>query len=430
LSMKRIINSDVLRERLIHYKHRYGLNVYILPRPTYKKQFAIYAAHYGSNDSHFVVPGDTQPIKVPEGIAHFLEHKLFEKQDGNVFEEYSKLGANPNAFTSFTTTAYHFTSTGNFYECLDILIDFVGDPYFTDQTVEKEKGIITQEITMYQDNPNWRVYFNLLKGLYHEHPVRNDIAGTVESIQKIDKDTLYKCYETFYHPSNMVLFATGDIDADTVIKKVEAYFSKRDLSKQDRIDRIYPDEPKEVAEPVIKEKLPVPRPLFLLGFKDKVERRSSQQLLDHLILNDIIVDMLIGPASELYNRLYEEGLIDSTFSADYVGEMEYGHIILGGESADPEKVVDMVYREIEKVKSKPWEQEYFLRLKRKKIGEYIRSFNSLESVGVMFVSLFFRDIGLFEYLERLERMNYEELRTHFNMFFDDYQSSLSMILPR
>ncbi|MGI6188906.1 MAG: insulinase family protein [Clostridiales bacterium] len=427
--MKREITSNVLEENLVHYKHRYGLNVYILPKQAYKKQFAIYATHYGSNDNHFVVPGDKQPIKVPEGIAHFLEHKLFEKQEGNVFEDYSKLGANPNAFTSFTTTAYHFTSTGNFYECLDILINFVGQPYFTDQTVDKEKGIIAQEIIMYQDNPNWRVYFNLLKGLYHEHPVRNDIAGTVESIQKIDKDTLYKCYETFYHPSNMVLFATGDIDADRVIKQVEDYFGSRDLAKQGQINRIYPDEPGQAAEPVVKDKLPVPRPLFLLGFKDKNVKKSSQQLLDNLILNNIIIDMLIGPGSDLYNRLYEEGLIDSTFSAEYTGETEYGHMILGGESPNPEKVVDMVYREIENIKNKPWDPEYFLRIKKKKIGEYIRNFNSLESVGVLFVSLFFRDIALFDYLKRLEQMSYDQLKTQFNSFFDDYASSLSLIMP-
>jgi len=427
--MKREIVSDLLNEKLIHYKHRYGLNVYILPKKSYQKQFAIYATNYGSNDNEFIVPGEKQPMKVPEGIAHFLEHKLFEKQDGNVFEAFSKLGASPNAFTSFNTTAYHFTSTGNFYECLDILINFVGDPYFTDKTVDKEKGIIAQEIIMYQDNPNWRVYFNLLKGLYHQHPVKNDIAGTIESIQKIDKDTLYRCYETFYHPSNMVLFVTGDIDADRVIKQVDDYFDKKDMSKQGRINRIYPDEPREVADSVVKDKLPVPRPMFLLGFKGEAVQKPSQVILDNLILNDLILDIMIGPSSELYSRLYEEGLIDSSFSAQHIEETDYSHMILGGESPEPKKVVDMVYQEIEKLKNKPWDIEYFMRVKKKKIGEYIRHFNTLESVGVQFVSLVFKDIGLFDYLERLEQINNDQLQTQFNNFFDDYKSSLSLILP-
>ena len=167
----------------------------------------------------------------------------------------------------------------------------------------------------------------------------------------------------------------------------------------------------------------------MLGFKDKNVKKSSQQLLDNLILNNIIIDMLIGPGADLYNRLYEEGLIDSTFSAEYTGETEYGHMILGGESPNPEKVVDMVYREIENIKNKPWDPEYFLRIKKKKIGEYIRNFNSLESVGVLFVSLFFRDIALFDYLKRLEQMSYDQLKTQFNSFFDDYASSLSLIMP-
>lgn len=427
--MRREIKNDVLNERLIHTKLKNGLNVYVLPKEGYQKQFAIYATNYGSNDNQFVVPGEKEPTKMPEGIAHFLEHKLFEQEEGSVFDVFSKLGASPNAFTSFNTTAYHFTSTGNFYECLDVLLNFVGTPYFTDQTVEKEKGIITQEIVMYQDDPSWRVFFNLLKGLYQNHPVKNDIAGTVESIQNITKDMLYKCYETFYHPSNMVLFVTGDVDADRVVQQVERYFNDKDVSKQGEIKRIYPSEPPEVAAPMVKDKLPVPRPLFMLGFKDTQVGQEGQPLLDKMILNDIMLEMLVGQSSDLYVKMYEEGLIDLTFSAEYTGEKDYGHIIMGGESPNPEKVVDMVYQEIEKLKQDPWDVECFSRVKKKKIGEYIRMFNSLETIGVQFVSLIFKNIGLFDYIERLMQINYEQLKSHFKKFFENYQSSVSIILP-
>jgi len=429
LSMRKEIKNDVLNEKLIHSKLKNGLNVYVLPKEGYQKQFAIYAANYGSNDNQFVVPGENQPIKVPEGIAHFLEHKLFEQEEGSVFDAFSKLGASPNAFTSFNMTAYHFTSTGNFYECLDILLNFVGTPYFTDQTVEKEKGIITQEIVMYQDNPSWRVFFNLLKGLYQNHPVKNDIAGTVESIQRITKEMLYKCYETFYHPSNMVLFVTGDIDADRVIQQVERHFKDKNVSKQGEIKRIYPNEPPLVASQMVKDKLPVPRPLFMLGFKDTQVGQGGQALLDKMILNDIMLDMLVAQSSDLYSKLYEEGLIDLSFSAEYTGEKDYGHIIMGGESPNPEKVVDMVYQEIERLKKEPWDVEYFSRIKKKKIGEYIRMFNSLETIGVQFVSLVFKDIGLFDYIERLMQINYGQVKDHFNRFFENYHSSVSIILP-
>lgn len=428
--MKKEIKSELLKEKLFHTKLKNGLNVYILPKKGYHKQFAVYATQYGSNDNRFIVPGDNQPIEVPGGIAHFLEHKLFEEQDGNVFEDYARLGAQPNAFTSFTTTAYHFTSTGNFYDCLDILVGFVGRPYFTDENVEKEKGIISQEIRMYQDNPNWRVFFNLLSGLYQQHPVRNDIAGTLESIQKINKETLYKCYETFYHPSNMVLFATGDIEPERVIQHVQRHFEGQDLVKQGEIKRVYPKEPLEVANEKVEDSLPVPRPLFLLGFKDAYVGEDGQALLDKIILNQMIIDMLIGQSSDLYNQLYEGGLIDSSFSADYSGEKDYGHMILGGESPNPEKVVDMIYNEIEKVKKDPWDMEYFLRVKKKKIGEFVRSFNSLESIGTQFIFLSLKNIGLFDYQERLEQIKYEQIKDQFSSFFDTYHSSLSLIVPK
>ncbi|HZJ83587.1 MAG TPA: pitrilysin family protein, partial [Clostridia bacterium] len=303
--MAKIIENELLRERVVHHKLKSGLNLYILPKPGYNEQFAIYATQYGSNDSEFVPLDQKDPIRVPDGIAHFLEHKLFEEEEGNVFEEYSKLGAQPNAFTNFNMTAYHFTSTGNFYECLEVLMGFVGRPYFTDENVEKEKGIIAQEIKMYEDNPNWRVYFNLLKGVYHNHPVREDIAGTVESIYEIDKETLYECYRTFYHPTNMVLFIAGDVDPDKVIQQAEEHFVRQKSENVGgEIIRIYPEEPTDVFKDRIEESLAVSRPMFALGFKDGDITGGGDRLLEKIIANDIIMDMLVGPSSDTYNRLY------------------------------------------------------------------------------------------------------------------------------
>ena len=208
------IEFKQLQEELYHEKLENGLEVYILPKKGFNKTFATFTTKYGSIDNHFVPLESEEYIKVPDGIAHFLEHKLFEKEDGDVFQQFSKQGASANAFTSFTRTAYLFSSTSNVELNLDTLMDFVQEPYFSEKTVEKEKGIIGQEITMYDDNPDWRLYYGVIQNLYENHPVRIDIAGTVESISHINKDLLYECYGTFYHPSNMLLFVVGPVNVE------------------------------------------------------------------------------------------------------------------------------------------------------------------------------------------------------------------------
>jgi len=426
------IECKLLKESILYRKLDNGLDVYVMNKPGYQKQFAIYAAHYGSNDSTFVPRGSKEAITVPDGIAHFLEHKLFEEEHGNVFESYSKLGAHPNAFTNFGTTAYYFTSTDNFYECLDILIGFVGRPYFTDENVEKEKGIIAQEIKMYEDNPQWRVFFNLLGGLYHEHPVKKDIAGTVESVYKINKELLYTCYETFYHPSNMVLFIAGEVDPEKVFKQLKQHFKdKKDIRKmQGEIKRVYPEEPKDIVEGKVEQKLHVSRPLFALGFKDDDVGYEGEKLLDKIIINQILLDMLAGPSSEVYNLLYEKGLIDATFGTEFTGEKDYGFAVFSGESPDPESVVNILLDEIEKRKKSPWKEEYFIRIMKKNMGQFIRSFNYLEATGVRFISMIFKGIQLFDYIERIEKIRYNNVIERLNSFYVPERSCLSLILPQ
>jgi len=428
--MQEIIEHKRLNEKMIYRQMPNGLDVYIIPKKGYSKQFAVYIAHYGSNDSEFIAPGDPVPIRVPDGIAHFLEHKLFEEKEGNIFEEYSRLGAQPNAFTNFTTTAYHFTSTENFYEALGILVDFVGRPYFTDENVEKEKGIISQEIKMYEDNPQWKVYFNLLKGLYQSYPVRKEITGTVDSIQEITKEILYKCYETFYHPSNMVLFAAGDIDPgqmfDTLIKRCK---ENRSIKKWN-VERIFPREPHSVNQALVEEKLAVHRPIFALGFKDTKVGQRGKELLKKIIAQKILLELLLGSSSDLYNDLYEKGLIDNSFYADFIGEVDYGHVVISGETDQPEVVVEKIYEEIEKKKEDFWPAEDFLRIKKKKAGEFIRIFNSVEAIGFQFISYYFNKIHLFDYIDLLEDIHYYDVIRSFNDIFDKGKSSLSVIRPK
>ncbi|NLJ40544.1 MAG: insulinase family protein [Clostridiales bacterium] len=427
--MGKTIYNEHLREELVYHRLKNGLKIYILVKPGYSRQFAIYAARYGSNDSQFVPLGAKEPIVVPDGIAHFLEHKLFEEEEGNVFQEYSGLGAQPNAFTNFNMTAYHFTSTGKFHKCLDVLLGFVGRPYFTDENVEKEKGIIAQEIGMYQDNPYWRTFSNLLKGMYHSYPVKMDIAGTVESISKIDKEILYECYRTFYNPSNMVLFLAGDIDPDRIINQVEKLFDGKPKSKAEgEIERIFPKEKKGVSKHKIVDKLAVSMPMFALGFKDRDVTQGGERLLKKIVANEIILDMLAGPSSETYNELYDEGLIDSSFDTGYTGEVNYGYSVISGQSRDPEGVASVLYEKIKELKYKPWEQEHFDRIRKKKIGEVIRLFNTLDSVSIQFVSMGFKDIALFDYLRGIETAGFEDIIKEFNQLYREDSSTLSVIL--
>ena len=322
------IQSKSLGEVLYRGVHKSGLKIYVLQKNGFSKSYASFAARVGSVDSEFTVPGESEKTKVPDGIAHFLEHKLFEQPDGsNVFEKYSKTGAWANAFTGFNTTAYIFSATGGFYENLEILLDFVSKPYFTDENVAKEQGIIGQEIRMYDDDPNWRVFFNLLSAMYVSHPVKKDIAGTVESISRINKDILYKCYNTFYNPSNMILFACGDVDCKRVEQLADKYVTASPIGE---INRHYPEEPPRINQSVSEQRLSVALPIFLLGFKDSELKQRGGDMLRKQITTEVLLEMLAGKSSPLYNTLYEKGLINDSFELDFSSETDYAHTVMGG----------------------------------------------------------------------------------------------------
>lgn len=422
--MQQLYNERI-DEKILLQELDNGLKVYIMPKRGYTKQFAIFATHFGSNDSKFIAPGDTNVTEVPDGVAHFLEHKMFEEEEGSIFEQFSKLGASANAYTNFTTTAYLFASTENFYENLKLLVKFVQNPYFTDENVEKEKGIIAQEIRMYQDDPNWRVYFNALEALYHVHPVRKDIAGTIESISQINKEILYKCYYTFYHPENMVLFAVGDIDIDKTLDVIKE--NARQDKKQGEIERIYPKEPSSVYKKEVVQDMQVSIPLFNLGFKDTDVGFGGKKLLKKNLEIQIGLEMALGRSSDLYERLYNEGLIDSTFSFDYGGEIDYGYSIIGGQSKDPFKVRDIILNAINNLQF--LKEEDFERIKKKYIGKFLRTFNSVDSIAYSFINFYMKEINLLDYLDLLYSISFEDVRERFQNHLREENSVLSVVNP-
>ncbi|SHK38801.1 EF-P 5-aminopentanol modification-associated protein YfmH [Paramaledivibacter caminithermalis] len=423
------IYSDILREKINYRKLENGLEIFVLPKKDYTKKFAIFGTRYGSIDNKFIVPGEGDVTEVPEGIAHFLEHKLFESEEGGVFDRFSKLGSNVNAYTNFNSTCYLFSCTDNFYENLEILIDFVQSPYLTDENVEKEKGIIEQEIRMYEDDPNWRVFFNGLRGLYSNHPVKIDIAGTIESIYKINKEQLYKCYNTFYVPNNMVVFVVGDVDIDETCNTIEKNLKSTFKSFEGQVERILPHEPDEVKQKKLEEKLSVSMPLFNIVFKNIDNFLEGRDLLRKDIQSKIILHIIFGNSSKLYQKLYNDGLINENFETEYTFDISYGHSIIGGESKDPDRVYEIICEEIKNIRNKGLNQEDFERIKRKSIGQHISSYNSVEFIANTFISYYFKGINLFDYITELNNLDFESVSRRFNEHFDLSKSVLSLIKP-
>ena len=405
-----------------------GLSIKVIPRPGFAKSYAVFMTHYGSNDSKFVVPGKSEPTEVPDGIAHFLEHQMFAKSWGDAFAKFSDWGANANAFTAWTYTGYLFSATENFLDCLTFLIDFVQDPYFTEKGTEKEKGIIEQEIRMYEDDPNWRVYFNLLSAMYHQHPARKDIAGTVESVRSITKELLDDCYNTFYHPSNMVLVAIGDLDPAEVIAAAEDEIARKGLKEQGEIRRIFPDEPAHNRQAEISQKLAVTVPLFALGFKDSSVGERGEALFTKQLTTDLLLHVILGKSSELFNSLYIDGLVGRKFSYGYSGFPDHGYSVIQGESKDPETVRERILSALAKVIQQGITEERFELARKVLHGEFLRQLNSVESLANSIADNGFNEIDYLRLPEILDGISLEDANTRLREHFAPERAVISTII--
>ncbi len=426
----KVIENRELQEKLYHYRFYPGLDLYILPKPGYQKKYAVFSTRFGSIDNRFRMKSEQEVTELPDGVAHFLEHKLFEDQYGNAFDRFAALGASSNAFTSFTQTSYLFSCTANFEQSLNHLLDFVQDPYFTEKTVKKEQGIIAQEIKMYEDHPHWRVFFNLLAGLYRKHPVRNDIAGTLESISRIGPDLLYSCYNTFYHPSNMALFIVGDLVPEQVSRQVAENLNGRNYQPLEEIVRIFPQEPAAINCERKVQELVVSEPILFVGFKDTVvENLQGRDLMRREILMELILEILFGSSEKLYNELYGENLIDENFGADYTAEINYGYAMIGGETRDPDQLYERIMKAVAKIKKSGVNTEQFERHRRKVLGNYIRRFNSLEFIANNFLAYRFRDNDLFELPAILQEIRRCEAVNVIEENLDPTRHAVSLVVP-
>lgn len=425
------ITFDQLQEELFYQKMDNGLDVYILPKKGFNKTFATFTTKYGSIDNHFVALGKSDYVKVPDGIAHFLEHKLFEKEDGDVFQQFSRQGASANAFTSFTRTAYLFSSTSDVERNLETLMDFVQEPYFSEQTVEKEKGIIGQEITMYDDNPDWRLYFGLIESMYHTHPVKIDIAGTIESISHITKDMLYECYHTFYHPSNMLLFIVGQVDPEAIMKQVVDNQAKKEYNEQSEIQRKYDAEPAPVAEPNKVLKMNVQTSKCLVGIKAPNVDLAGEQMLKHELTVNVLMDLLFSKSTENYHKLYSAGLIDETFSFDYTLEKGFGFAMVGGDTNEPDKLAETLKEMFFEAKSgNAFAEEALNRSKKKKIGAFLRAVNSPEYIANQFTRYAFNEMDLFAVVPTLEQITLEDVKAACSELVSQERFAVCQVVPK
>lgn len=415
-----VVSRD-LAEKYTKIEHPSGLTLMLCPMKGFSSAFALFATRYGSIDNSFAV-GDGEFTEVPAGIAHFLEHKLFESEEGDAFALYAKTGASANAYTSFDRTAYLFSCTDRFDESIEILINLVTKPYFTAQTVQKEQGIIGQEIRMYDDDPDWRVYFNLLGALYHDPPLKTDIAGTVESISEITADLLYSCYNAFYNLNNMVLAVAGNFDIDTVVKACDKLLAP---ASDVKVRSAEANEPDTVRERRVEQKLEVAAPLFQIGFKGKSGSYRDNILAQ--VVGEMVCDIIAGESTELYRELYDEGLINSVFGSEVMAGPNYLVNIFSGESRDPDAVFERIVKGIDALQMNGISVEAFERAKRAAYGRYVAVYSTAEAMAGMMVLAQLAGFSAYEPLEMLNELTVNDAQAFLRENFDTSRCALSIV---
>ncbi|MCB9899162.1 MAG: insulinase family protein [Planctomycetes bacterium] len=423
--MKLSVVDNPLGEPVLHGTAASGLHVLINPRPEYERTFAALGTNFGSVDR--VSAADGQPV--PEGLAHFLEHKLFEDAEGDVSDRFAQLGASTNAMTGFCGTTYIVSTVAEPLPSIDLLLDFVQDPWFTDALVQKEQGIIAQEIRMYDDDPDWRIFFGLLGCLYARHPVRDNIAGTVESIAEIDAATLRRCYDLFYHPTNLCLTVSGPVDPGQLAALVEADQAARPADGLPPHVRPPIDEPAGVVTPRWTERLPVSRPRLLLGIKETVLGGDGLSVARRQLTTRVLLDVLFGRSSRAFQDLYGEGLLDETFAASYSGEPGFGFTTLGGDTDEPERLEQRLRDVFARALRDGIDPGAHRRIRNKLYGMLLRATDSPETVCYELLSDHFRDAPPFCALSLVDSITEDDLLQRLREHVRDDAIAVSVVLP-
>ena len=418
-------NYPDLKEQILWEKLPNGLTVAIVPRPGFTRKLCYFATDFGSIHTDFSIDGVR--YTVPEGIAHYLEHKLFDMPRGEVSPEFAALGASVNAFTSYDMTAYHFTCTEHFQEALRLLLEFVSTPYFTEQSVEKEQGIIGQEIGMNEDAPDTQIFERLMGAMYRTHPVKEPILGTTESISKITPETLNLCHRAFYRADNMLLCIVGDVDADSV-REIALQTVPAPSEEVVTSLRTWQEEltcPQDITTCTME----VAMPTFQLGFKCQPLDRGEEAVRREVI-GELAAEALFGEASALYLRLYEEGLIDTSFGGGFETVEGMAMLTATGDSDDPEAVRDAILGEVSRLVQEGIGEENLMRMKRSALGRRIRGLDSFDSICFRICAYYFSGYDYFCFPELYQAVTEQEILAFLKESVQPERMSLSVIYPK
>lgn len=401
-----------------------GLKVFVCPKRGFTKKIGMYGTIYGSIDNDFVDITTGERIKVEDGIAHFLEHKLFEQEGDNALDVFAKMGVSSNAYTSFDHTVYFFETSSKYEECLEKLLDFVNTPYFTDANVEKEKGIIGQEIRMYDDEPNAVVYYNVLRAMYQEHPLKVDIAGTVESVNRIDKEALYSCYNTFYNSANMFVIVIGDVDVDYTINKTKEEMSKRASKTFAKVERFSTVEPQEIAMKEIEKKLDVYMPYVCVGFKHG--KQDGKTNVKNTVMVELIDDICFSTLSDFYEEMYKDSVINEPMQISYECGADFAHTIIFATSKEYNKCESKIKEYIAKLVETGVDEELFEIAKKKKLGEYIHETEDLMAIHRQIIDSIIQNTPVYEFVDALETITKQDV----DNFIKEYLREDNMVVSK
>ena len=426
--MKKIeYTSALLREKYTYVKHASGLPIYVFPKQM-SGTYALFAAKYGSFDTTFAI-GKGKPVTVPHGIAHFLEHKLFEAPDGSdAFARFSALGADSNAYTDYNKTAYLFGCTENVEEALAELLTFVTEPHFTEESVARERGIIAEEIRDDEDSPWERAYLNLLSALYHKNPVRISIGGTVKSIQKITPKLLYQCYDAFYRLDNMALVVCGNVTPEAVLAVADRVLPNTREEKEP-VRRIYPAEPEAVHRTRIEAKMQAAKPIFNIGIKDNVLPKEPEERLRRDLSVTLLNEILFSQAGPFYAELFDAGLISPSFSFGYSSTERFAFTCISGDSQNPEAVYDHLIDYLEGIKKKGLSNEDFERCRRVMYSDEVRAYDSTDEIANRLLSFVFDGSELFDVPSVLQSITKEELEALSHTLYQPQYFAMSVVRP-
>jgi len=416
-----------IEETVIAQKLDNGLQVYLIPKQEVTKSYALFMTNYGSVHRSFIPIGKEEEITVPDGIAHFLEHKLFEKEDRDVFTDFLKNSASPNAYTSFTKTAYLFSTTKSVSENVKILLDFVQEPYFSDASVEKEKGIIEQEIKMYDDQADWQAFMGTIRNMFANHPVHIDIAGTVDSIQKITKEDLYTCYNTFYHPENMTLCVIGAFDVEEMMEMIEENQRAKSFPTFTNVEKHFPEEPVEVKTKESTIQLPVSTPKVTVGIKEAAYELSKEEFLRRDVLQDMLLDYFFSPSGQFYEQLYAEGLIDDSFEYSTNVEKSFSFSLISSNTTKPAQLKDRLMEQLLSISSASITEQDLELIKKKYIGQLLRSMNSLEFIANQYIYYHFVQLDFFELNTYVQAITLEEIKQFMDQWITKEQLTVCTV---